>query len=103
MVPAGEPMSKLVKEVMDTNVAGTAQTTETFAPLLAKAQLPRIVFVTSSIGSLQTVSSIAPNLDWPAYSASKAAQNMFMLYYRWKFPDWKVNAYCPGLRVSGGC
>ena len=99
MLPTNEPVSKLVMEVMKTNVAGAAQTAETFVPLLSKADNPRIIFMTSGLGSLHRHSNIDSNNKWPAYSASKAALNMIMLWYWRRFPDWKVNGCCPGFRV----
>ena len=99
MLPAGEPISKIINETMNTNVSGAAQTAETFVPLLSKAKNPRLIFISSGFGSLQRVSTFQSNEKWPAYTASKAALNMIMLWFWRRFPDWKVNASCPGLRV----
>jgi NAD(P)-dependent dehydrogenase (short-subunit alcohol dehydrogenase family) len=100
MLPAGEPISKIINVTMATNVAGAAQTAETFIPLLKKAENPRIVFMSTGFGSLTRVSTFQTNEKWPAYSASKAAENMIMLWFWRRFPDMRVNACSPGFRVS---
>ena len=100
MLPAGEPISKIVKDAMDTNVAGAAQTAETFIPLLSKVPNPRLIFMSSGLGSLERAYAMNNNKHAPAYSASKAALNMMMLWYSQRFPEWKVNACAPGYRVS---
>ena len=73
MLPAKEPISKLIMETMATNVAGAAQTAETFVPLLSKADNPRIVFMSTGFGSLQRVSTFQSNEKWPAYSGKSVA------------------------------
>lgn len=86
---------------METNVAGAAATVESFSPLLKRAEVPRVVFMSSRAGSVKTAHDhVALSLDWPAYSASKAALNMLVLHYSHRFPHWKVNACSPGFRVS---
>lgn len=87
---------------MQTNVAGAAQTADAFKPLLEKAANPRIIFMSSGLGSLYTCTQRS-NKDWPAYSSSKAALNMIMLYYWHICPGMKVNACCPGFRVGLLC
>lgn len=99
MLPAGVHVSKIIRETMATNVAGAAQTAETFVPLLSKSDNPRIIFISSGFGSLERVSTFQSNEQWPAYSASKAAENMIMLWFWRRFPKWKINACCPGFRV----
>lgn len=102
------PLSALIVKTMATNVGGVAATVEHMAPLLERAakmtptRAPRIVFMSSSVGSL--TKAAPPNgfvvTDYPAYSASKSALNMLALHYYYRFPDWKVNMCCPGFRVS---
>lgn len=103
MLPAGESISKTVMEAMNTNVAGAAQTADAFVPLLSKADNPRVIFMSSGLGSLERHSNVSFNNKWPAYSATKAALNMIMLWYWKRFPEWKINACCPGFRVSRAC
>lgn len=85
---------------MATNAAGAAAGVEHFAPLLSRAENPRVVFMSSGAGSLRLAHQFGFVRDYPAYSASKAAENMVMLYYHHRFPGWKVNASNPGFRVS---
>lgn len=83
-----------------TNAAGAAATVEHFVPLLSKADNPRVIFMSSGAGSLKLAKDFGFVTEYPAYCASKAAENMIMLYYRHRFPAWKVNACNPGYRVS---
>ncbi|PIB03055.1 Carbonyl reductase [NADPH] 1 [Cercospora beticola] len=46
------PISDLIKTACDTNVAGTAQSIETFIPLLRESDNPRIVIMSTGLGSL---------------------------------------------------
>lgn len=98
--PAGgsTPISELIKLACDTNVAGSAQTVETFIPLLQKAENPRIIFMSTGLGSL-TRQATYNNKNWPAYAASKAAMNMMMLWFFHQYPEMKINASAPGFRV----
>lgn len=56
--------------------------------------------MSSGAGSLKLANDFGFVKDYPAYSVSKAAENMVMLYYHHRFPGWKVNASNPGFRVS---
>lgn len=86
----------------DTNVFGVARVTNAFIDLLQKSAEPRIVNVSSSVGSL----SLQSNPEWPAYEfakyavygASKAAMNMYTVHLAYEFRDtaFKINAVCPG-------
>ncbi|QES88967.1 SDR family oxidoreductase [Rhizosphaericola mali] len=85
------------------NVFGVARVTKLFIDLLQKSSAPRIVNVSTSVGSLTLQSD--PN--WPAYSyakyavyaASKAALNMYTVHLAYELRDTaiKINAVCPGL------
>ncbi|KAF4179440.1 hypothetical protein CNMCM8060_002936 [Aspergillus lentulus] len=86
-----------------TNVIGTGVLTEYLVPLLqrAKAGPPRIVFVTSTMGSLDKATDTSLPwypIDYKVYDASKAALNMLMLNYARVLDPvgGKVNAVCPG-------
>ena len=93
----------LFSQTMTTNVTGPATLTDGLLPLLRKAKAgpPRIVFVTSTMGSLEMSTDKSTswyNIDYKAYDASKAAVNMLMLNYaRILDGQGKVNAVCPGL------
>ena len=86
----------------DTNVIGVARVTQAFIDLLRQAPQPRIVNVSTSVGSL----SLQSNPEWPAYhygkyavyGASKAALNMYTIHLAYELRDtaFKINAVCPG-------
>lgn len=86
----------------NTNVFGVARVTQAFIDLLKKSPEPRIVMVSSSVGSL----SLQSDPNWAAYNfakyavygSSKAALNMFTIHLAYELRDtaFKVNAVCPG-------
>lgn len=63
-----------VRDAFETNALGPLRTTRAFLPLLRKSKQPRVVNVSSGIGSL---SRKPPEKHYYAYAASKAALNMF--------------------------
>lgn len=86
----------------DTNVFGVARVTQAFIDLLKKSPEPRIVNVSTSVGSLTLQSD--PNwfgydfAKYAVYGSSKAALNMFTVHLAYELCDttFKVNAVCPG-------
>ncbi len=86
----------------DTNVFGVVRVTQAFMDLLRGSDEPRIVNVSTSVGSL----SLQSNPDWPpyhyakyaVYGSSKAALNMYTVHLAYELRDtpFKVNAVCPG-------
>ncbi len=90
------------KEVYETNVYGVARVTQTFFNLLQKSSEPRIVNVSSSVGSL----TLQSDPSWPAYdyakfavyASSKSAMNMYTVHLAYELRDtaFKINAVCPG-------
>ncbi|WP_341225254.1 SDR family oxidoreductase [uncultured Arcticibacterium sp.] len=97
-----ESSSDQFMAAFNTNVFGVARVTKAFIDLLQKSPEPRIVNVSTSVGSL----SLQSNPSWPAYDfakyavygASKAALNMYtiQLAYELRETNFKVNAVCPG-------
>jgi NAD(P)-dependent dehydrogenase (short-subunit alcohol dehydrogenase family) len=88
-----------------TNVIGPGVLTEMLIPLLRKAPsgLPRIIFLTSSMGSLAYATDKSLPwypIDYKVYDASKAAVNMLMLNFARVLEEdggvGRVNAVCPG-------
>ena len=72
----------LFNQTLGTNVTGTACLTEACLPLLRKSELPRVVFVSSIMGSLSKTTDKSTNwynIDYKAYDCSKAAVNMLAL------------------------
>lgn len=90
------------KTVYETNVYGVIRVTTAFMDLLKKSDEPRIVNVSSNMGSLTLQSDPAyPAYDYKslaAYSSSKSAMNMFTIHLAYELRDtnFKVNAVCPG-------
>ena len=86
----------------NTNVFGVARVTQAFIDLLKKSPEPRIVMVSSSVGSLSLQSDpnwVAYNFaKYAVYGSSKAALNMFTIHLAYELRDtaFKVNAVCPG-------
>jgi len=86
----------------NTNVIGVARVTQAFIDLLQKSPQPRIVNVSTSVGSL----ALQSNPNWPiydyakfaVYASSKAALNMYTIHlaYELRNTPFKVNAVCPG-------
>ena len=91
---------------IDSDIIQAACLTETFIPLLRKSAQPRIIFMTSELGSIgDTLNPAFPyyGFDSPEYKASKAAMNMVMASNAVKLKDegFKVNVCCPGLTATG--
>ena len=92
----------LFHQTFDTNLFGAACLTEACLPLLRKSEVPRVIFVSSRMGSLSEAtnkSTMFHNLECKAYDCSKAALNMLALIYA-RILDGgggRVNAVCPGL------
>lgn len=85
-----------------TNVFGVAGVTQAFIDLLRKSPEPRIVNVSTSVGSL----TLQSDPDWMGYNfakyavygSSKAALNMYTVHLAYELREtaFKVNAVCPG-------
>jgi NAD(P)-dependent dehydrogenase (short-subunit alcohol dehydrogenase family) len=103
--PALSTSLDVVKEVFDTNVFGVIAVTQAFIDLLRLAPAPRIVNVTSGLGSL----TLHNDPTWKyyavkgaAYQPSKAALNAYtiMLAYELRDTPFKVNAVDPGYTAT---
>ena len=72
------------------------------APVLEKSKLPKVIFVSSLVGSIQRLSEME-GAPWPFlhYASSKASLNYLAVWYAKKYPQWKINAVCPGYRATG--
>ncbi|ANH82752.1 neomenthol dehydrogenase [Niabella ginsenosidivorans] len=96
--------TKLLREVFETNFFGAVQTTQQFIGLLKKAAAPRIVNVSSQLGSL-TVQSSSQNPNYrvyDAYSCSKTALNAFTVLLAKEFQGthFKINSVAPGYTAT---
>lgn len=94
-----------VRNVLETNFFGAAQVTQHFLELLNKSHAPRIVNVSSELGSL----TLQSNPEWEfypykvfAYNTSKTALNSFtiMLAHEFKDTALKINSVAPGYTAT---
>lgn len=92
-----------IEQVLATNVVGYVRVIQAFLPLLERAEEPRIVNVTSGLGSLARFhdrSTIESRVGSPFYAASKAAINMLTARYARLLPGIRINAADPGLTAT---
>ena len=102
----GSNIRAVMREAFEVNVISSTQMTESFLPLIFKSTDPRIIFMSSGLGSLHmTLDPGDPYYGYfaPAYKSSKAAINMVMACYAVKLREKgvKVNACCPGAVSTG--
>lgn len=101
--PPAETSADELAAVFETNVLGTVRVTNAFLPLLQAGDNPRIVMVSSGMGSIATTSDPAlaglapPTLGYPA---SKAALNMITSQYARALPGIRINAVDPGYTAT---
>ena len=96
------PSIDLFKKVYETNIFGVARVTQAFIDLLKNSSEPRIVNVSSSLGSLTLASDPSSKYyraKGAVYHSSKAALNMYTIALAYEVRDtaFKVNAVDPGL------
>lgn len=90
------------EDVFEVNLYGVVRVTQAFIGLLKKSPEPRIVNVTSNVGSL----TLQSDPSWQAYddaklavyASSKSALNMYTVHLAYELRDtaFRVNAVCPG-------
>ncbi|MDB5089185.1 MAG: NAD(P)-dependent dehydrogenase, short-chain alcohol dehydrogenase family [Mucilaginibacter sp.] len=94
-----------VREVFDTNFFGAIQVTNAFMDLLKKSDTPRIVNVTSGLGSLTLHNDPSwkfYNYKSAAYGPSKTALNAYTITLAFELKDtaFKVNVVDPGYTAT---
>jgi len=84
----------VVRTVLDTNVFGVVRVTNAMLPLLRRADSPRIVNMSSNMGSL----TLQTGPIMAAYAPSKSMLNSVTVQYARRLADTNVivNAACPG-------
>jgi NAD(P)-dependent dehydrogenase (short-subunit alcohol dehydrogenase family) len=89
-----------LRKVFETNFFGAVQTTQQFIDLLKKSEEPRIVNVSSGLGSLSFSNS--HDLEFYAYGCSKTALNAFTVSLAKEFRDtnFKINSVEPGYTAT---
>ena len=89
-----------IQAVVDTNVIGVVRVTNAMLPLLRRSPSPRIVNMSSSVGSLtlQTAPGAETGPISAAYSPSKSFLTAMTVQYAKELADTNilVNAACPG-------
>ncbi|MDP3891024.1 SDR family NAD(P)-dependent oxidoreductase [Nocardioides sp.] len=89
-----------VLAVVDTNVVGVIRVTNAMLPMLRRAAAPRIVNVSSTVGSLtlQTAQAEAVGPISAAYSPTKSYLNAITIQYAKELAGTRIliNAGCPG-------
>jgi len=102
-VPPADVTADELHSVYDTNVYGPVRVTNAFLPLLQAADHPRVVMVSSAVGSFAVVTDPGQpvsKMHELAYSSSKAALNMITVRYAQALPKIKFNALTPGEVVN---
>lgn len=93
---------EVIRTVVETNVIGVVRVTNAMLPLLRRAASPRIVNMSSSVGSLTRQAGVGSEAATGpiavAYSPSKTFLNAVMLQYVRELAgtDILINAACPG-------
>jgi NAD(P)-dependent dehydrogenase (short-subunit alcohol dehydrogenase family) len=84
----------VVRTVLDTNVFGVVRVTNAMLPLLRRSESPRIVNMSSNMGSL----TLRTGPIMAAYAPSKTMLNSITAQYARRLADTNVivNAACPG-------
>jgi NAD(P)-dependent dehydrogenase (short-subunit alcohol dehydrogenase family) len=85
------------------NLLGPVRVTRAFLPLLRKSPLPRIVMVSSGMGSIAVTTDptrLEHGIVGLVYPSSKAALNMVTTQYAQALPGWKINAVDPGYTAT---
>lgn len=99
-VQAG-PLREAMRAVFEVNVFGAVSVTEAFLHLLRQSKSPRIIFVSSTTGSIAMASDPTSPLHGGGaieYRSSKAALNMLMVLYANRLGEgFKVHGANPGL------
>lgn len=94
-----------LRNTFETNFFGVVATTNAFLPLLRQSDAPRIVNVSSGLGSFAIFgepSSKFFEINIAAYQSSKAALDAVTVMYAKELhaTPFKVNAICPGYRAT---
>jgi NAD(P)-dependent dehydrogenase (short-subunit alcohol dehydrogenase family) len=101
--PPADTRAATLREVFEVNVFGHVRVTNAFLPLLRAAEQPRIVMVSSGMGSFTVAGDprwfglVPPQLGYPA---SKAALNMVTVQYARALDGIQVNAVDPGYTAT---
>lgn len=103
--PPSQDTVASVRAIYEVNVFGAVRTTHAFLPLLRTSRSPRIVMISSSLGSLAWASDFeAPmaHVNLLGYNSSKSAVNAITVAFAKELGPlgFKVNAGCPGYTAT---
>ena len=94
----------ILRETIETNAISPAMVTQAFSPLLLRSPTPRVIYVSSILGSTTVrgkQDGMAYNAAYKAYRTSKAALNMLTACDAFEYQGkMKVFAFCPGYVIS---
>jgi NAD(P)-dependent dehydrogenase (short-subunit alcohol dehydrogenase family) len=102
-IPPADTRPADMREMFEVNVFGPVRVTHAFLPLLRASANPRIVMVSSGLGSFTVIGDprwaglVPPILGYPA---SKAALNMITRQYARALDGIRVNAVDPGYTAT---
>jgi NAD(P)-dependent dehydrogenase (short-subunit alcohol dehydrogenase family) len=98
-----ETTAEHLRTVFETNTFGPVRVTHALLPLLERSAAPRIVMVSSGLGSLATTTDperLESTIVSLTYPASKAALNMVTTQYAKALPRFRVNVADPGYTAT---
>lgn len=100
--PPAEVTVNDFRTVFETNLYGPVRVTRAFLPLLLRADRPRLVMVSSGMGSLtlQSADEVYADIAHLPYPAAKAALNMLAVQYAKALPAVLVTTVDPGLTAT---
>lgn len=103
--PPSEETLASVREIYDVNVFGAIRATDAFLPLSKVSDAPRIVMISSTLGSLTSASDFDAQTDHVnllGYNSSKSALNAVTVAFARELGPlgFKVNAGCPGYTAT---
>lgn len=102
-VPALETRPQDFLACFAVNLLGPVRVTRAFLPLLERSDHPRIVMVSSGMGSLAVTTDpdrAESSMVALVYPASKAALNMVTTQYTKALPQMRINAVDPGYTAT---
>ncbi len=102
-VPALDVGAEEMREVYETNVFGPVRVMRAFLPLLRRSPAPRVVMVSSGMGSIAITSDpdrIESRIVGLPYPSSKTALNMLTSQYAKALPEFRINAVDPGYTAT---
>jgi len=97
--------AELFQQTLQTNVIGPEVLTCALLPFLLKSANPRLIFVSSELGSLAMhadPADVYAKVDAHTYRSSKSALNMLMINWHKRLKDKGVKVYgvCPGFNAT---